>query len=155
RVMAGLLPPAAGRLTWDGAPIEDAEGHRARAHYVGHADAIKPMLTVSENVAFWARLRSPVDVRDRVAGALHSFAIDGLAEVPGRFLSAGQKRRVNLARIVASPAELWLLDEPTTALDRETVARLDAIIADHRARGGMVVVSTHADLGLAGAVTLG
>jgi heme exporter protein A len=146
RLMTGLLPPASGNVTWENTGIdEDPEAHGGRLHYVGHYDAVKPVLSVAENVAFWASLRgTQVDV----TAALEAFGIAHLAEVPGRFLSAGQKRRVNLARILATPAPLWLLDEPTTALDKETIAALETTIAAHRVGGGMVVISTHSDMHL-------
>ncbi|NQV48485.1 MAG: heme ABC exporter ATP-binding protein CcmA [Rhodospirillaceae bacterium] len=146
RLMAGLLHPASGVIAFDGAETsEDPEAHSGRLHYVGHLDAVKPVLSVSENVAFWASLRSG---GGNVPQALSALGINHLADVPGRFLSAGQKRRVNLARIVAAPAPLWLLDEPTTALDKQTIAGLERTIADHRGSGGMVVISTHSDLAL-------
>ena len=146
RLMTGLLPQAGGRLSWnDEAISEDPEAHGGRMHYVGHHDAVKPVLSVAENVNFWTSLRGgAVDVMT----ALETFGIAHLADVPGRFLSAGQKRRVNLARIVAAPAPLWLLDEPTTALDKQTIAELEATISAHRAGGGMVVISTHSDMHL-------
>jgi len=150
RLMAGLLTPAEGALTWNGeATSEDPESHGGRLHYVGHLDAVKPMLSVAENVSFWASLRvADKGLKDLVAGALDAFGILHLADVPGRFLSAGQKRRVNLARIAAAPAPLWLLDEPTTALDRATIKDLERLVASHRTAGGMVIISTHSDLRL-------
>ncbi len=150
RMLAGLLGPAAGTLTWDGEAVTDEpDEHHARLHYVGHHDCVKPILTVAENLAFWARLHgSAATSEDRLERALHSLDVGHLRDVPGRFLSAGQKRRVNLARVVAVPAPLWLLDEPATALDRASVGRLNDAIAAHRAAGGLVVVSTHQDLGL-------
>ena len=152
RIMAGLLQPIAGNLAWQDSTVADEpEGHFQRLHYVGHHDAVKPVLTVAENVAFWAALR---DQHARLDPALDAFDIRHLKDVPGRFLSAGQKRRVNLARILAAPAPLWLLDEPTTALDVATVARFERVLAEHRATGGMVVASTHTALGLDDAVTL-
>ncbi len=156
RVMAGLLRPIGGMVAWDGGDIhEDAGAHNARLHYVGHLDAVKPVLTVAENLGFWAGLRGHAENLEAVVGeALETFGIGGLAEVPGRFLSAGQKRRVNLARLLAAPAMLWLLDEPTTALDRAAIASLEAAIARHRGGGGMVCVCTHVDLGIDGAGTL-
>jgi len=161
RLMAGLLRPWAGALTWNSDPIsDDTEAHGGRLHYVGHLDAVKPALTVAENVAFWAGLRGARADRpggvgvDDVKAALEAFAIGHLADVPGRFLSAGQKRRVSLARLMAAPAPLWLLDEPTTALDAAAIAALEGAIARHRAGGGMVVASTHADIAMAGAATL-
>lgn len=156
RLMAGLLPAASGNLTWDGVETaEDPEAHGGRQHYVGHLDAVKPMLSVAENISFWASLRgSGTDLRKRVADSLKAFGIEHLADVPGRFLSAGQKRRVNLARIIAAPAPLWLLDEPTTALDRATIDGLEGLIAAHRADGGMVVISTHSEMNLKTVQTL-
>jgi len=150
RLMAGLLKPAEGVVSWDGEGIgEDPEAHGGRLHYVGHLDAVKPVLSVAENVAFWARLRNGgAPTGGSVSIALDTLAIGHLAEVPGRFLSAGQKRRVNLARIIAAPAPLWLLDEPTTALDKATIRALEDGIARHRGGGGMVVVSTHTDMDL-------
>lgn len=145
RLMAGLLKPFAGTISWGGEDVrEDPEAHGARLHYVGHHDAVKPVLSVTENVAFWASLRGFGP--ERVTEALGTFAMKRLAEVPGRFLSAGQKRRVNLSRILAAPAPLWLLDEPTTALDKASIAVLEKTIAAHRAGGGMVVLSTHAEI---------
>ncbi len=153
RLMAGLLRPARGLIRWDGSDIADGPGSFAAAvQYVGHADAIKPALGVAENVAFWASLRGAPATN--VAGALDAFGIAHLARLPARYLSAGQRRRTNLARLLASPARLWLLDEPTTALDADSAARLARVIARHRAGGGMVVVSTHTELGLDGAASL-
>ena len=146
--MAGLIQPLEGRIQWsdsDAGITDDPDLHYGRTHYVGHADAVKPVLTVTENVAFWARLRSP---QSDVAGAIDKLGIAPLADIPGQFLSAGQKRRVNLARILAVPANLWLLDEPATALDVDAIAALCDAIAEHRAAGGMVVASTHQNLAL-------
>ncbi|MBE1236658.1 heme ABC exporter ATP-binding protein CcmA [Phaeovibrio sulfidiphilus] len=153
RVMALLLKPFAGRLDWSGRPVaDDPEDHGARTRYVGHQDAIKPVLSLRENVAFQARI-SGADL-SRVDEALETFALGRLAGVPGRMLSAGQKRRANLARLVAAPAPLWLLDEPTTALDRASIGVLEALLARHREQGGLVVVSTHQDIHLPGARVL-
>ena len=151
RLMAGLLAPAAGSLSWDGRPVaEDAEAHRARLRYVGHLDALKPALTAAENLSFWADLWGGGDP----LAALDAFGLRALADQPARFLSAGQKRRANLARLALAPADLWLLDEPATALDAETTERLRQLIARHRDAGGMAVISTHGDLGLPGAIPL-
>jgi heme exporter protein A len=154
RLMTGLLMPNRGQLTWaDIAISDDPDGHNARLHYVGHLDAVKSVFNVSENVAFWAELRSPKEGYD-VETALSAFSIGHLGDIPGRYLSAGQKRRVNLSRLLAAHAPLWLLDEPTTALDAQTVAQLMNVIAKHRNDGGMVVVSTHAPMDLPGAKIL-
>jgi len=153
RLMAGLLKPYGGRLLWDGEDaLDDIDVHGAKLHYVGHHDAVKPVLTANENIRFWAALRG---VRgDGVERALAALDIAHLYDVPGRFLSAGQKRRVNLARIIAAPAPLWLLDEPTTALDKATIKRLEHAIQAHRDGGGMVVLSTHSDVVMPGAKVL-
>lgn len=151
RVMAGLLRPAAGRLCWKGEPIgTDREAHAGRSHYVGHHDAVKPVLSVVENLLFWARLHNAAAGAKNAEAALDRFGLSHLAGMPGKLLSAGQKRRLNLARLVAAPSPLWLLDEPTVALDRGSVKVLEAVIAEHRAGGGIVVVSTHLDINLPG-----
>jgi heme exporter protein A len=151
RLMAGLTPPADGTLTWDGADVaDDPAAHRARLHFVGHADALKPALTAAETLAFWCAMRGGGEI----APALARFRLERLAATPCRFLSAGQRRRLALARLAASPAALWLLDEPLTGLDEEAVADLHDALAAHRAQGGRVVLSTHAALALADAVVL-
>jgi heme exporter protein A len=153
RLMAGLLPAASGTLAWRGCdPADEPEAFRAALRYLGHQDAVKPALTVAENLDFWAGLQGG---QGGAAAALDAFGLATLAPVPARFLSAGQRRRLALARLVAAPGRLWLLDEPTVGLDRPSVAALEAVIARHRAAGGMVVVATHTDIALPGAVELG
>jgi heme exporter protein A len=153
RLMAGLLSPAQGTLLWDGAAVgEDPEAHRGRLTYLGHLDAVKPVLTVGENLAFWTGLEDRTGAG--ADGALAQVDLGHLAEVPGRLLSAGQKRRLALARVLAGPAELWLLDEPTVGLDQDSIARLTTALAAHRNKGGQVVVATHAQVDLPGAETL-
>ncbi|MEG3619318.1 heme ABC exporter ATP-binding protein CcmA [Magnetovibrio sp. PR-2] len=158
RMMAGLLRPAGGNMLWanEGAEpeeaLDDIDEHGGRLHYVGHHDAVKPVLTAAENIEFWAHVRGGGE--DTVMDALDVFDIKHLYDVPGRFMSAGQKRRVNLARIIAAPAPLWLLDEPTTALDKATIKRLEDAVQRHRDGGGMVVLSTHADVNTPGSTTL-
>jgi heme exporter protein A len=130
--------------------------YRAQLHYVGHLDAIKSALTGRETLLFWAALRGlsgsrAIPALDR---ALHAFALEGIADWPCRWLSAGQRRRLALSRLLATPAPLWLLDEPTSGLDDENRLRLEAIIAAHRADGGRVVLSTHAPFPLVGAQSL-
>ncbi len=154
RVMAGLLRPTVGSVLWGDVPAaEDAEAHAARTHYVGHHDAIKPVLSVAENLRFWARLHEPhaATAARAVDGALEAFGLAHLRDAPGKMLSAGQKRRTNLARLLAAPSPLWLLDEPTTALDKASIKVLERVMAAHRAQGGMVVLSTHQDIDLPGA----
>lgn len=154
RLMARLLKPAAGSLTWNGTGIaEDPDAHNARLHYIGHQDAVKPVLTVIENLRFWASLRGEHDP-NTAERALATFGIAHLADVPGRFLSAGQRRRVNLARLLAAPAPLWLLDEPTTALDKQAINALETAIAEHRRGGGMAVMATHSEIAAEAPTTL-
>ncbi len=138
RLMSGLLHPAHGVIQWQDADTrDDPEAHNGRLHYVGHHDAIKPVLTVTENLRFWAEMHGGgAGVNSRVAEALNGFGISYLSDVPARFLSAGQSRRTALARILSAPAPLWLLDEPTTALDKDAVGALESIITEHRAAGG-------------------
>jgi heme exporter protein A len=152
RLMAGIARPAAGRILWQGAPVpEDPEQFFARMHYVGHRDAVKPALTVRENLSFHAALRpGPADID----AALDRVGLAALADLPARMLSAGQTRRLTLARILATPAPLWLLDEPTIALDYRAVDRLRAAIDGHRAGGGMIVASTNVPLGIDDAATI-
>lgn len=145
RAIAGLIPPAEGRVLWDGADVaDDPDGFHGRLHTVFHADAVKPALTVARNLEFWARLRGG----GNVGAALDRFGLGRLADVPAGVLSAGQRRRLALARLLASPADLWLLDEPAVTLDRDSVAALAGVIAAHRAAGGLVVVATHGDIAL-------
>jgi len=155
RLMAGLLRPAKGTIAWDGRPIaRDPEGHNARLHYIGHLDAVKPGLSVFENLAFWSALSRGHAKPAAVAGALARFGLARLADIPARMLSAGQRRRLALARILAAPASLWLLDEPTVSLDAESTALLTEALAEHLREGGLAVVATHAELALPGALEL-
>lgn len=146
RVLAGLLPAAAGRIEWEGTGItQDRDGHRARVAYIGHADPLKPALTAAENLSFWARLYG---FEPDVEPALFQFSIETLADVPVRYLSAGQRRRVTLARLAlgqnsqAGPA-LWLLDEPATGLDPGAVSMLANTILAHLSNEGVAIISTH------------
>lgn len=153
RVMAGLTRPAAGQLAWDDGPVsDDPERHHNRLHYVGHLDALKPVLSVRENLETWARLHGGTD--KKIALALKKLRLEGFENIPGRYLSAGQRRRLSLARLAASDAPLWLLDEPTIALDAASVDAVRALIAEHRAEGGMAVIATNVDLGIVDTTSL-
>ena len=146
RLLAGLVRPIAGRLLWaDVDALADLSGHAARVAYVGHQDAVKPGLTAAENLRFAARLAGGV-----VAEALAAMGLDDLADLPARMLSAGQKRRLALARLALTAAPLWLLDEPTLGLDTASIGRFGGLLAAHRAHGGMVVAATHVPLPLDG-----
>lgn len=155
RLMALLLKPLHGSLRWGGRPLQDdPDSHRGRLHYVGHLDAVKPVLTALENLDFWATLAGADAPRRQAQAALTALGVAHIADLPGRYLSAGQKRRLNLARLLAAPAPLWLLDEPTVALDVAAIALLEQAIAAHRRAGGMVALSTHAAIALPAARTL-
>lgn len=146
RLMAGLARPAAGRLLWSGAALEDGESDGRHLRFIGHLDAIKPAFTVRENLAFWADFWGSGD-RGLIGRGMDAFGLATLADFPARLLSAGQRHRLALARLIASPAPLWLLDEPANALDDRALGALTATIAAHRARGGIVVLASHgADL---------
>jgi len=153
RLLAGLLRAQAGRLTWDGAAIaDDRDAHAARLAYLGHADAVKPALTVLDDLRFWGRWRN--GGADAAPTALDRVGLRDQAATPGRYLSAGQRRRVALARLLLAPAALWLLDEPTVGLDRGARDALDAMLADHLGSGGIAVVATHQHIALADARVL-
>jgi heme exporter protein A len=142
RLLAGLGRVAAGRLLWGGEDaLADPVAHAARVAYVGHHDAVKPGLTAAENLRFWGGAGA-------VRRALEVVALVGLADLPARMLSAGQQRRLALARLALSRAPVWLLDEPTVGLDAGSVQRFGALLAGHRAEGGMVVAATHLELPL-------
>ena len=144
RVLAGLLRPAEGAVLWQGEDVvAEPASYAARLRYLSHQDALKPALTVAENLDFFARLWGGA-----VAAALEAMALAPLAELPARVLSSGQKRRLALARLALAPVPLWLLDEPTTGLDAASVERLGPLLAEHRARGGIVVAATHIPLPL-------
>jgi heme exporter protein A len=153
RLLATLLVPAAGRLSWRGEPVAaDPARYRAALDYVGHLDAIKPTLTGRETLRFWAALRGAAN--PAIDAALDRFGLTAAADWPCRLLSAGQRRRLALARLVAVPRPIWLLDEPTAALDDDGETRLIAAIAEHRAQGGRLVVATHQPLTMPGARTI-
>lgn len=155
RVMAGLIAPAAGSLHWGGTRIaDDPEAHRARLHYLGHLEALKPALSVAENLTFAAELRGARVSADAIEAALTGFDLAPLRDLPARFLSQGQRRRAALARLLLSPAPLWLLDEPTLALDRDALACLFAALSKHLADGGLAVIATHVPIDVGRVVTL-
>lgn len=147
--------PAAGGLAWNGVAVaRDPDAHRRRLRYVGHADAVKPALTAIENLRTWARLWGAGDAAGTSLAALEALGIARLAPVPARFLSAGQRRRLALARLLLVPAPLWLLDEPRSGLDADAADRLDAALAAHRQQGGLVVLALHGDRRPDGAAVL-
>lgn len=153
RCLAGLLRPEAGAVLWDGTRIgEDPEAHRRRLRYLGHQDGVKPQLSVLENLSFGAALAG--QPRPHAVAALEAFGIERLADLPTRYLSAGQRRRLALARLVAAPAPLWLLDEPLAGLDAAAVGLFTTAVAAHRRSGGMVALSVHGAFALPDAQVL-
>ena len=143
RILAGLGRLAAGSILWNGNDaLADRAAHGALVSYVGHLDAVKPGLTARENLG------------PNATAGLEAMALSHLADQPARFFSAGQKRRLALARLVCREAPIWLLDEPTLGLDVASVARFGEMLAAHRAQGGMVLSATHLPLPLPGAKEL-
>lgn len=149
RALAGLLTPIAGSIDFVGGEAEATLGEQA--HYLGHANAIKPNLTVGENVEFWSRFLSTAsreDARLTAAEALDRLSLEALSDVPAGYLSAGQRRRLAIARLLAAPRPVWLLDEPSVSLDAHNVAVLADLIRSHAGTGGIAVAATHIPLGL-------
>lgn len=147
RLLAGFLRPAAGRLRYgDSDVFSDLPEWRSLLHLIGYQDGLKPSLTVAENLAAVTALLG--GTRAALAAALDRFGLADLADTPARFLSSGQRRRAGLARLVAAPRPIWLLDEPATGLDTKNRKRLEALIDEHRAAGGIAVVASHGDVQL-------
>jgi len=144
RVIAGLLRPVSGSLSLNGGESDASVGEQA--HYLGHADALKPALTVRENLSFWA---SYLGGGGAIDVALDAVGLARLADLPAMFLSAGQRRRLAIARLVAVKRKLWLLDEPTAALDASAQKKLAELMSEHLASGGLIVAAAHGPIGLA------
>ncbi len=142
RTLAGLQPPTAGRVS---------QGPEAFA-YAAHADGVKATMSVRENLAFWARIYGS----NQLDGAVEAFRLEDLIDRPAQNLSAGQRRRLGLARLLVTGRPIWSLDEPTVSLDREAVAQFIVAVTRHLSTGGMALIATHVDLGLsADALELG
>jgi heme exporter protein A len=155
RVLAGLIHPITGRIEIEGGDAELTVGEQC--HYVGHLDPLKPALTVRENLAFWARFLNGAraDDEDALIGqGLAATGLEDLAGLPAGYLSAGQRKRLSLARVLAAPRPVWLLDEPTTALDAASQERLHDAMQAHLAGGGLIVAATHGPLGLGDTLAL-
>jgi heme exporter protein A len=154
RLVAGLIKPFKGILAWNGKTVTDLETHYTRLAYVSHLDAIKPTITAFSNLSFWSALSTASADSNHVKEALDRFGIGTLADIPGRYLSSGQKRRLVLARLLSNPVQLWLLDEPAVALDRDGIARLEFEIELHCKAGGMVMLVTHSQLSVPNMIEL-
>jgi len=145
RLLASFLAPAKGEIRWRGVDIRsDLANHRSRLHYVGHADGIKNLLSVRENLAFTCTLNGAGN--GALDHALAAFDLEQLVDTPGRFLSSGQRRRLSLAKLVVGDRPLWLLDEPGVGLDSSNRRQLELAIDRHRAEGGITVLATHGDV---------
>jgi len=144
RLIAGLLIPAEGEVALEGGAAELTLAEQA--HYLGHRDALKPALSVMENLSFW---------RDFLGGevldagkSLQAVGLDHAAQLPAAYLSAGQRRRLSLARLLTVRRPAWLLDEPTAALDTAGQQLFAGLMREHLARGGLIVAATHGPLGI-------
>jgi heme exporter protein A len=144
RLIAGFLKPAHGTIALEGGASEASLAEQL--HFIGHQDAVKGAMTLFETLRFWARVLGAAD--DRIEAALEAVDLADLAELPAAYLSAGQRRRLALARLVAVERPIWVLDEPTTAIDARSEARLTAMMNAHGAAGGLIVAATHAPLAL-------
>jgi heme exporter protein A len=147
RALAGLLPVASGTISL--APAS-SETLAENAHYVGHADALKSLLTVAENLEFLAAILDAGNGGMPIEAALSVFGLSHAADFPVAYLSAGQKRRAALAKLLVVRRPVWLLDEPSTSLDAASQTVMKDVMAGHLAQGGMIVVATHASLDLRG-----
>lgn len=150
RALAGLGRPAMGSVRFLADGVADPDEVGRYAHYLGHRDAVKPALTVGENLAFWRDFLG-ADGGASVELALDAVGLADLAALPAAYLSAGQRRRLAIARLIAVRRPLWLLDEPTAALDAASEASLVGLMAAHVGCGGAIVAATHLAIGLAGA----
>jgi heme exporter protein A len=145
RVLAGLLRKSAGQLDLTGGADEATLGEQA--HYLGHLDAVKPSLSVGENLQFWSSYLGAAPAAP-LESALAAVGLEPLADLPAAYLSAGQKRRLSIARLAAVPRPIWLLDEPTSALDISSQDLLATLMRGHLAGGGMIVAAAHGPIGL-------
>jgi len=145
RLIAGLLLPASGAILIDGGEPEMTVGEQA--HYLGHRDALKPALSVRENLSFWADFLGGAPA-DKARDCLEAVGLAHAADLPAAYLSAGQRRRLSLARLLSTRRPLWLLDEPTAALDAGGQVMFADLMREHLAGGGLIVAATHGPLGI-------
>jgi heme exporter protein A len=148
RLIAGFVRCSDGELRLEGGDPELTIGEQA--HYLGHLDALKPSLSVAENLTFWARYlgRDGETPQAPAALALAAVGLDTIADLPAAYLSAGQRRRLSIARLIVVQRPIWLLDEPTSALDVAAQGRLADLMARHLAGGGLILAAAHGPIGL-------
>lgn len=140
RMLAGLMPPTAGQVEWQGEGVRGNAAYMETMQYLGHQNALKPELSVYDNVQYWAALRGTEML---VPAAMQFFRLWPMGDIPTGQLSAGWQRRVALARLLAVPTLVWLLDEPASNLDAEGLEMLDGLIATRVRQGGIVILSSH------------
>lgn len=145
RALAGLMRSDSGTVRLEGADEPGDVG--AHCHLIGHQNGVKASMTVAENLQFWAKFLGPDE--GKVVPALERFGLSDIEDLPAGYLSAGQKRRLGLARLLVAARWLWLLDEPTVSLDAASTEVLAKVIAEHLAGGGMAIAATHIPLGIA------
>lgn len=150
RVLASLLPASRGTVRLEGAGAEATVS--SVSHYLGHENAMKTALTVTENLAFWQKFLD--DPLMSTGEALEVVGLSGTGHLPFGYLSTGQRRRAAIARMLVSRRDIWLVDEPTAGLDAASEARFASIMADHVRGGGILIAATHQPLGLEGAMKL-
>lgn len=150
RIICGLLQTEAGKveLREDGTVLPV----RAACHYLGHQNAMKPALSVRENLSFWQKFNGAAQAE--IDEALEAVDLPGVEHLPFGYLSTGQKRRVSIAKLLVSHRPLWIVDEPTAGLDKASEARFAEIMRGHMREGGMIVAATHIPLGLEGVSAL-
>ena len=145
RIVAQFLKPAAGRLLWQGTEIsEDPDAYLKSFEYIGHQDALKSALSPRENLQFWMQYRGS----NGLTAALAALELNEIADYPARNLSAGQKKRSNLARLIACPSPLWILDEPISSLDAHHIDLFRNLLKTHIENGGLALLATHQDIKL-------
>ena len=149
RLIAGLLMSSGGSIGLEGGKAELTLAEQA--HYLGHRDALKPALSAAENLAFWRDFLGgeAFEPAQSLAQSLAQVGLDHAAHLPAAYLSAGQRRRLSIARLLATRRPIWLLDEPTNALDTAGQTMFAGLMRDHLARGGLIIAATHAPLGIA------
>ena len=145
RTLAGFLQPEAGNVRLEGGGDASELSIAEQCHYVGHANAVKAGLTVAENALFWGGFLD--GAAERLDTALQAFGLAALRDIPVGYLSAGQRRRAGLVRLLLAARPIWLLDEPTASLDDAAQQMLAGIVNRHLATGGLVVAATHLPLG--------